>query len=93
MVVNKSKTLLIRRTQKKNMSLIKINYNTRATHSYNIVIFICDIFFFCICHSGSFPIVHGSLNIGIKDIFECFMMVLNYRAAVLKARSPKGGVL
>ena len=28
--------------------------------------------------------------IGIKDIFECFMMVLNYRAAVLKARSPKG---
>ena len=28
-------------------------------------------------------------NIGIKDTFECFMMVLNYRAAVLKPRSPK----
>ena len=26
-------------------------------------------------------------NIGIKDIFECFMMVLNYRAAVLKPQS------
>ena len=26
-----------------------------------------------------------SINIGIKDIFECFMMVLNYRAAVLKS--------
>ena len=23
----------------------------------------------------------GKNNIGIKDIFECFMMVLNYRAA------------
>ena len=29
-------------------------------------------------------------NIGIKDIFECFMMVLNYRAAALKPRSLKG---
>ena len=28
--------------------------------------------------------------IGIKDVFECFMMVLNYRVAVLKPRSPKG---
>ena len=28
--------------------------------------------------------------IGIKDIFECFMMVLNYRSAVLKPRSSKG---
>ena len=28
--------------------------------------------------------------IGIKDVFECFMMDLNYRAAILKPRSPKG---
>ena len=27
---------------------------------------------------------------GIKDIFECFMMVLNYRAAVLQPPSLKG---
>ena len=36
---------------------------------------------------------HQSLmvfNIGIKDVFECFMMDLNYRAAILKPRSPKG---
>ena len=32
----------------------------------------------------------GRYSIGIKDIFECFMMVLNYRAAVLKSQSPKG---
>ena len=34
----------------------------------------------------SFKILSGlylrDRNIGIKDIFECFMMVLNYRAAV-----------
>ena len=30
------------------------------------------------------------LNIGIKDVFECFMMVLNYRSAALKPQSPKG---
>ena len=29
-------------------------------------------------------------TIGIKDTFECFMMVLNYRSATLKPRSPKG---
>ena len=27
---------------------------------------------------------HDGLNVGIKGIFECFMMVLNYRSAVLK---------
>ena len=27
-------------------------------------------------------------RIGIKDKFSCFMMVLNYRSAVLKPRSP-----
>ena len=43
MVDNKSKTPLIRHIQK-NISLMKIN-NTRASHSYNIVIFTRDIFF------------------------------------------------
>ena len=61
MVDNKSKSSLIRHIQK-NISLVKINNNnTRATHSYNIVIFIHDIFtslhvireVFLLCKSGS----------------------------------------
>ena len=37
----------------------------------------------CNCISTGF-------DTGMKDIFECFMMVFNYRLAVLKPRSPKG---
>ena len=45
MVDNKSKTPLIRHIQKKYITHEDLQYNTRATHSYNIVIFIRDIFF------------------------------------------------
>ena len=31
-------------------------YNIRAMHLYNFVIFIRDIYFYCICHSGYFPL-------------------------------------
>ena len=49
------------------ISLMKIN-NSRATHSYNIVIFIRGIFFFCINHSGSFPIEFSwNWSIGSKS--------------------------
>ena len=33
-------------------------------HSYDVVIFICDIFF-CTCHSGNFPII---LAFGIQQL-------------------------
>ena len=41
-------------------------------------------------HTAGFLVVCTLLvfTIGIKDIFECFMMVLNYRSSVLKPRSP-----
>ena len=35
-------------------------YNTHATHSYNIVIIISDIYIFCICHLGRFPIKYNT---------------------------------
>ena len=45
MVDNKSKKSHIRHTQKKYITHEDKQYNTCATHSYNIVIFIRDIFF------------------------------------------------
>ena len=45
MVENKSKTSLIRHIQKKYITHEDLQYNTRAMHSYNIVIFICDMLF------------------------------------------------
>ena len=71
MVDNKSKTSLIRHIQKK-ISLMKIN---------NIILVICIssfvIYFFCICHLGSFPIVviatfHIDIVTHIKHIFIGF---------------------
>ena len=45
MVDNESKTAIIRHKTKKNISHMKKNqYNTRAMHKYNTVIFIRDIF-------------------------------------------------
>ena len=59
MVAIKSKTSLIRYIQKKYISLMKINYimlvlQTCIILSSSFVIYI----FFCICHSGSFPIIN-----------------------------------
>ena len=45
MVGNKSKTSLIRHMQRKYITHEGKQYNTRALHWYNIVIFIHDIFF------------------------------------------------
>ena len=46
MVDNKSKISLIRHTQKKYITREDLQYNnTHGTHSYNIVMFIPDIFF------------------------------------------------
>ena len=56
MADNKSKTSLIRHIQK-NISFIKINNIILVLHTcINIVIFVRDIFFLCVCHSGSFPL-------------------------------------
>ena len=55
MVDNKSKTSLIRHIQKKYITPLDYQYNTRAMHSNNII-FINDILF-CIYHSGNFPII------------------------------------
>ena len=49
--------------------------NAVVWHSHCYILFVCIMSYYII---------------GIKDIFECFMMVLNYRAAALKPRSPKG---
>ena len=48
-----------------------------------------DDLFLCL-NIGRLNIKNRHPNIGIKDIFECFMMVLNYRTAVLKPLKPEG---
>ena len=56
MVDNKSKTSFIRHIQKK-ISLMKINNIILVLRSGIIIISSFMIYFFCICHTGSFAIV------------------------------------
>ena len=61
MVDNKSKTPLIRHIQKKYITHEDKQYNTRAAHSYNIVIFIRDIFFLYMSF-GKFSYYHMPMH-------------------------------
>ena len=56
MVANKSETSPIRLIQK-NISLMKINNITLMLRT-RIMLSSFVIYFFCICHSGSFPIIY-----------------------------------
>ena len=64
MVDNKTKTSLIRHKQKNNISLMKINYIILVLHTHIILLSSFMIYFFCICHSGSFPIVLIEKDLG-----------------------------
>ena len=59
MVDNKSKTSLIRHIQK-NISLTKINNIILVLRTRIILLSSFVIYFFCICHSGRFPIMISS---------------------------------
>ena len=95
MVYNKIKTFLIRHIHK-NISIINILiYNSPATHSYNSVIFICDIFFlyksfgkfsYHTCWWGE----GGGLDIWVRLFFTVYFpdMRLSYRSH--KERSFRG---
>ena len=80
MVNSKSKTSLIRHIQK-NISLMRItNVMTCAMHSYNIVIFICNIFFpyviqevFLLCTSVQNRVLSQHVNrVLTSEIFHVF---------------------
>ena len=67
--------------------------------NFNNINFFCNEFMVLPVHLWFILGYYGGLSglemagvyfIGIKDTFECFMMVLNYRAAVLKPRRLKG---
>ena len=62
MVDNNSKTSFIRHIQK-NVSLMKINATILVLCTHTILVSSFVTYFFCICHSGSIPIVH-SIGVG-----------------------------
>ena len=57
MVNNKSETSLIRHIQKKYITLMKIKNIILMLRTHIILLSSFMIYFFCICHSGSFPIL------------------------------------
>ena len=57
---NKSKTSLIKHIQK-NISLMKINDIILVLRTRIILLSSFVIYFFCICHLGSFPVVNPGM--------------------------------
>ena len=81
MVDNKSKTPLIRHIQKKYITHEDEQYNTRATHSYNIAIFIRDIFFLYMSF-GTFSyyiFTNADENIARQMIFSPIQIKIIYK--------------